>query len=152
VSDISLDRAPVVLRRSKGSELLFLLAGVCAVCIGIGLSFIPPMLFEAISVGVIGVVVGLVGFIQVTRPTTLTLAPEGLGYGILGVRRQWAWKDISGFREERIRSGKTIAFDVQKGERMSVFGIPAFFQLTPTTLVALLNDAKDRWSSIDLRR
>lgn len=146
MSDISLDRAPVVLRRSKGSELLFLLAGVWAVLIGIGISFIHLMLFEAISVGVIGVVVGLVGFIQVTRPTTLTLAPEGLGYAILGIRRQWAWKDISGFREERIRSGKAIAFDVQKGGGMVLFAIPAFFQLKPIELVALLNEARDRWS------
>jgi len=149
MSDISLDRPPVVVRRRKGSELLFLLAGVWAVLIGIGMSFIPLMLFEAIAVGVVGGVVSLVGFIQVTRPTTLTLAPEGLGYVILGIRRSWAWKDISGFREERFRSGKAITFDVQKDGRMGVFGIPAFFQLTPTALVALLNAARDRWSSLE---
>ncbi len=146
MSDISLDGPPIVLRRPKGSELYFLLAGVCAVLIGIGISFIPLMLFEAIAVGVVGGVVSLVGFIQVTRPTTLTLAPEGLDYAILGIRRSWAWKDISGFREERFRSGKAIAFDVQKEGRMGVFAIPGFFQLKPTELVTLLNDAKDRWS------
>ena len=146
MSDISLDRPPIVLRRPKGSELYFLLAGVYAVLIGIGTSFIPLMLFEAIAVGVVGGIVSLVGFIQVTRPTTLTLAPGGLGYVILGIRRSWAWKDISGFREERIRSGTVIAFNVQKGGRMGVFAIPGFFQLKPTELAALLNDAKDRWS------
>jgi hypothetical protein len=53
VSDISLDRPSIVLRRPKGSELYFLLAGVGAVLIGIGMSFVPLMLFEAIALGVV---------------------------------------------------------------------------------------------------
>ena len=51
-----------------------------------------------------------------------------------------------GFREERIRNGTVIAFNVEKGGRMVLFAIPAFFQLKPTELVALLNEARDRWS------
>ena len=57
MSDISLDRPSIVLRRPKGSELYFLLAGVGAVLIGIGMSFVPLMLFEAIALGVVGGIV-----------------------------------------------------------------------------------------------
>lgn len=146
MNESSLDRPPVVVRRPKGAEPYFLLAGIVALLIGIGMFFMHGLRFEAILLEVIGCIVGLVGFIQIKRPTILTLAPEGLGYAILGIRRSWAWKDISGFREERIRSGKAIAFDVQKDGRVQMFGIPAFFQLTPAALVALLNEAKDRWS------
>jgi hypothetical protein len=119
---------------------------VDAVLIGIGMSFLPLMLFEAIALGVVGGIVSLVGFLQVARPTTLTLAPGSFGYVILGVRRSWTWKDVSRFREERFRSGAAIAFNVQKGGCIGVFAIPGFFELKPTELVAMLNDAKDRWS------
>ena len=137
-----LDNPPIVLRRRQLDEAIFVVAVIAA----IGFSTQTSFRLVGLALGGIGMAVLLVGVLQLVRSTTMVLEPAGLHYRILGIDRFWPWKDISGFRVVRIRSGRAIVFDVAQ-HRSRTFAIPGFFMTRPIPLVGLLQDAQCRWAS-----
>jgi hypothetical protein len=145
MSDPLLDNPPIVLRRRRLTEAMFVVGGSVAVIVAIGISVGSSFRFVGLALGGVSMAVLLVGVLQLVRPTTIVLEPAGLHYSILGINRFWPWKDISGFRVARIRSGSAIVFNVAQ-PRSSTFAIPGFFIIRPIPLAALLQDAQCRWA------
>ncbi|WP_037493776.1 hypothetical protein [Sphingomonas sp. PAMC 26605] len=145
MTDPRLDNPPIVLRRRRLDEAMFVVGGSVAVIAAIGFATQTSFRFVGLPLGGIGMAVLLLGVLQIVRPTTMVLEPAGLHYSILGIDRFWPWEDISGFRVVRIRSGRAIVFDVAQ-PRSRTFAIPGFFVIRPIPLAGLLQHAQCRWA------
>lgn len=138
---------PVVLRQPAGPGFAFMLAGVlvlvgCLWLNGKGLA-LP---------GAAGLVVGgagaLLGARMALRPNTLTLAPDGLAFVNLGIRRAWRWNEVSGFQLTHVRSATVITFrdhGGKAGPAGRLYSLPARWTVPAQTVIDTLNAAQARW-------
>ncbi len=146
MNDALLDRPPVVVRRRRAAEFLFVAAGAVATLAGAGLATQGEFRFAGLPLGAVGLIVLLLGIRQARHPTVLVMEPVGLHYSYLGVNRFWRWEDLSRFRVVRIRSGRAVVFDVSRpGRRPRAFAVPGFFAMGAVPLANLLQDAHHRW-------
>jgi hypothetical protein len=148
---LNLDQSPVVLHQPAGSALAFLIAGTLLFLLAIAILATPGMGFIGPVCLVVGAVSAALGLVMRFKPTTLTLAPEGLTNVNLGIRRTWRWTDVSGFQLTRVRSAHIITFNIWRtkpgGHAIeSLYSLPSRWGIDPPMLVKLLNDAQTKWS------
>jgi hypothetical protein len=103
-------------------------------------------------VGLLALVVGAsgmgLGAILFFKPATLTLAPDGLVFVNLGIRRSWRWSETSGFSLTHVRSGTVITFQNFSGKggvTGRLYSLPARWTVPAADLVILLNRAQAKW-------
>ncbi|MBS1181942.1 MAG: hypothetical protein H6Q99_1822 [Proteobacteria bacterium] len=158
----SLDCPPIVIVSS--TEKTFLLLIVCAVFVCIGAFMIangPATPREYIGAYVGTFFFGGGAFLVVLRlaaPPRLSLSPEGLALFNGFKTRHYAWSDFSQFVICRSSARTNVEyvgfiFELQHGEERGITkrltgidgGFGGAWSVSPSTLVDLLNGAKDKW-------
>ncbi|SFM89453.1 PH domain-containing protein [Pleomorphomonas diazotrophica] len=158
----SLECPPIVIVASAEKAILLLLACLAFVCLGVFIisnGSTRPGTHVIAYAGIFFSGGGaLTSFWALVAPPRLTLSPEGLAL-FSGFRtRHYAWPDFSKFVICRSSRGNTgyvgFTFELRRGEECGVTrrlfgvdgGIGGLWPMSPSTLVDLLNSAKDKWS------
>jgi hypothetical protein len=96
----------------------------------------------------VGVWVLGVGIAIRKMPISLVIAPDGLTYRNLGVRRAWRWRDVDSFAATHVKTAHLISFrDYTRDPKGRPFYLPAQWDMPRDKVLDLLCKAQDRWGS-----
>jgi hypothetical protein len=145
---VDLAPTPIVLIGPKWMSPMMIGAGIMATAAGI----IVWNVSHIALVGVIVVLVGLwtfaVGIAIRKMGFRLTIAPEGLSYVSLGVKRFWNWRDVDSFNLVHFKTAWVIGFrEYTKDPRGKNFYLPSRWDRPRHEVLDLLIAAQARWGT-----
>ena len=149
----SLERPPIVVRIHRGKVLLHL------VVLGLLGGLMSPLAradwtsngFVWMGVVIFGAL-GAASAWELIWPGRLIIDEDGFELRDLWWRRRWSWREARGFYPAENRFHSFVGFDTVRPpwgrrprRRSWVDGINQDWELSPTALASLLNQARARW-------
>jgi hypothetical protein len=141
-----LDHPPIMLKGPTWVAPMIMGAGAFAVAVAAFVWwFTRSPLFGGMFL-LAGVWVLGVGIAIRKMPVSLAIAPEGLTYRNLGVKRAWRWSDVDSFDTTHVKTAWLISFrDYAKDPKGRPFYLPSQWNAPRDAVVDLLRQAQARW-------